>query len=142
MQRTGDFELAMRDTSTTVGFGFSGTPTGNFKVGGDLLAMRDTLDYGLKGLNATARTVFAAGGNDGLPDVKYTLLRLNLYGEYLVNKASSVRLDFIHHRTFFDEWTWEGRNGFPFLFSDNTTISAKTTQSVNYIGAKYVYRFQ
>jgi len=142
MQRTGDYEVAMTDTSTTFGFGVTGTPAGNFRLGADLLAMRDTLDYGLKGQNAAARTAFAASGYDGLPNVKFTLLRLNLYGDYTINKASSVRLDFIHHRTFFDEWTWEGRNGFPFLYSDNTTLSAKTTQSVNFLGARYVHKFQ
>ena len=104
--------------------------------------MRDVLDYGLRGQSAGAITAFAASGYDGLPNVRYTLLRLNLYGDYTINKASSVRLDFIHHRTYFDEWTWEGRNGFPFLYSDNTTLSAKTKQTVNYIGAKYVHKFR
>jgi MtrB/PioB family decaheme-associated outer membrane protein len=142
MERTGDYEVRMTDTSTTMGFGFTGTPAGNFRVGGDLLAMRDVLDYGLTGQSATARATFAASGYNGLPEVKFTLLRLNLYGDYIFNKASSVRLDFIHHRTYFDEWTWEGRNGFPFLYSDNTTLSAKTTQSVNFLGARYVHKFQ
>jgi hypothetical protein len=142
MNRFGDYRVDMVDNSTTLGFGFAGTPTEKFRVGGDLLGMRDTLNYGLTGLNAAANTVYAASGYNGLPEVKFTLLRLNFYGDYTINKASSVRLDFIHHRTFFDEWTWEGRNGFPFLFSDNTTLSAKTTQSVNFIGARYVHKFQ
>ena len=142
MERTGDFTLGMHDKSTTMGVGFSGTPAGDIKVGGDLLWMRDVLAYGLMGQSAAARAAFAASGYNGLPDVKFKMLRVNLYGEYKVNKASSVRLDYIHHRTFFDEWTWEGRNGFPFLYSDNTTLSAKTTQSVNFLGARYVHKFQ
>jgi MtrB/PioB family decaheme-associated outer membrane protein len=141
MARAGDFELRMTDTSTTAGVGFTGTPLGNLKVGGDLLAMRDVLRYGLTPQSAAVATVLNLSG--GLPDVKYTLLRLNLYGEYTINKSSSVRLDFIHHRTFFNEWTYDGiNNGFPFLFSDNTTISAQQRQSVNFIGARYVHRFQ
>jgi len=75
--------------------------------------------------------------------VRYTLLRVNLFGEYTLDKASSVRLDYIHHRTFFNEWTYDGiNNGFPFLYSDNTTITAQQRQSVDYIGARYVYKFQ
>lgn len=139
MQRTGDFELRMADNSVTAGIGFTGTPRGDFKVGGDLLLMRDVLHYVLKGQSTTAINTFAATG--GLPDVKYTLARLNLYGEYVLNKASSVRLDYIYHRTFFNEWTW-GLEGFPFLYSDNTTVSAKQRQSVSFIGARYVYRFK
>ena len=142
MERTGDFSLGMHDVSTTLGLGFSGAPAGDLKVGGDLIWMRDVLDYGLMGQSAAARAAFAASGYNGLPDVTFKMLRVNLYGEYAVNKASSLRLDYVYHRTFFDEWTWEGRNGFPFLFSDNTTIGAKTTQTVNYIGARYVHRFQ
>jgi hypothetical protein len=140
MQRTGDFELRLRDTSTTAGVGFAGTPLGNLKVGGDLTAMRDVLRYGLTPQASALATLNASGG---LPDVKYTLLRVNLFGEYIVNKVSSVRLDYIYHRTFFNEWTYDGiNNGFPFLFSDNTTVSAQQKQSVNFIGARYVYRFQ
>lgn len=141
MQRTGDFELRMSDTSLTAGVGFTGTPTGVFKVGGDLMALRDVLNYMLKGQSATAITAFAATG--GLPQVKYTLLRANLYGEYAINKASTIRLDYIYHRTFFNEWTWEGiGNGFPFVFSDNTTVSAQQKQSVSFLGARYIYKFQ
>ncbi|HEY6966257.1 MAG TPA: MtrB/PioB family decaheme-associated outer membrane protein [Burkholderiales bacterium] len=142
MYRIGDYEVPMKDTSTTFGVGFSGTPAEKFRVGGDLLSMHDKLGYNLKGQNATAQAVFDASGYNGLPDVKFKLFRLNLYGDYVIDKASSVRLDYIHHRTFFDEWTWEGKNGVPFLYSDNTTLSAKTTQTVNFIGARYVYRFQ
>ncbi len=142
MYRIGDYEVPMKDESLTGGFGFSGTPAANFRIGGDLLAMRDTLAYNLKGQNAAAQATFNASGYNGLPEVKFTLLRLNLFGDYTINKASSVRLDYIYHRTYFDEWTWEGRNNAPFLFSDNTTVGAKTTQSVNFIGARYVYKFQ
>jgi hypothetical protein len=79
----------------------------------------------------------------GLPDVKYTLLRLNLFGEYTLNKSSSIRLDYVYHRTFFNEWTYDGlNNGLPFVFSDNTTLTAQQRQSVNFLGARYVYRFE
>jgi hypothetical protein len=141
MQRTGDFELRMTDASKTAGIGFTGTPSGVLKVGGDLMLMHDVINYTLKGQSAAAITTFAATG--GLPQVKYTLARLNLFGEYAINKASTIRLDYIYHRTFFNEWTWEGlRNGFPFVYSDNTTVSAKVTQAVNFIGARYIYKFE
>jgi hypothetical protein len=140
MGRGSDYHLAMVDRSTTVGIGFSGAPFAQLKVGGDLIAMHDVLEYNLTGNTAANQATLNTTG--GLPDVKYTLARLNLYGEYNISKASSVRLDYIYHRTVFNEWTWEGlRNGFPFLYSDNTTLGAQERQSVNFIGARYVYRF-
>jgi hypothetical protein len=35
-----------------------------------------------------------------------------------------------------------GYNGIPFLFSDNTTVDFKQTQTVNFVGATYIYKFQ
>ena len=52
-----------------------------------------------------------------------------------------MRVDFIHHRTSFNEWTYSP-NGIPFLYSDNTTISAQEKQSVSFIGASYIYKFK
>jgi MtrB/PioB family decaheme-associated outer membrane protein len=139
-----DYDALYKDTSTTFGVGFSGTPFGSLKVGGDLMALRDVLKYhetpraGISGANLTLLNTVG-----DLPDVKYSMLRLKLYGEYQLNKSALVRVNYIYNRTFFNEWTYDGvNNGFPFLFSDNTTITAKQTQSVNFIGAAYVYKFQ
>ena len=64
--------------------------------------------------------------------MKYELLRLKLYGEYAIDKAQSVRLDYVYHHSFFNEWTYSNA-GVPFLYSDNTTLSAKQLQSVNFL---------
>jgi hypothetical protein len=141
MGRSADYDLNMTDRSTTVGLGFSGTPFAQLKVGGDLIWMHDKLTYGLTpdaNASAASRALLAATG--GLPDVTYKLTRLNLYGEYNFTKASAVRVDYVYHRTFFNEWTWVN-NGVPFLFSDNTTVGAKETQTVNFVGLRYVHRF-
>jgi hypothetical protein len=41
----------------------------------------------------------------------------------------------------FKEWTW-AYNGTPFTYSDNTTLSMQQTQSVNFLGASYMYKFR
>jgi hypothetical protein len=71
----------------------------------------------------------------------YELFRLKLWGDYTFDKASSVRLDYMYNRTYFNEWTY-GYAGVPFLYTDNTTLSAKQTQNVNVFMARYVYKFQ
>jgi len=50
-------------------------------------------------------------------------------------------VDLIHNRTTFNEWTYNYA-GTPYLYSDNTTINANQKQSVTFLGASYVYRFQ
>lgn len=138
-----DYDANLIDTSTTYGIGFAGTPSANFKVGGDLMGIRDTLQYRMyPDISGGSAAALRAQGF-GLPDVHYNLLRLKLYGEYTLNKASTIRLDYIYDRTYFDEWTWGAANGgAPFLYSDNTTIGARQLQSVNFIRASYVYKFR
>jgi MtrB/PioB family decaheme-associated outer membrane protein len=142
MGHSADYDGRVKDTSSTFGLGFTGTPFARFRVGGDLISLHDTLAYVITPdvqISAANRTLLGQTG--GLPDVKYKLFRVKLYGEYAVNKASTVRLDYIYNRTFFNEWTY-GNNGVPFLYSDNTTLSAKQLQSVNFIGASYIHKFQ
>ena len=92
-------------------------------------------------VQATATAISQIQQRDHVPDVKYELFRLKLWGDYSFDKASSVRLDYVYNRTFFNEWTY-GYAGVPFLYTDNTTLSAKQTQSVNLFMARYVYKFQ
>ncbi|OFW24621.1 MAG: hypothetical protein A3H97_20050 [Acidobacteria bacterium RIFCSPLOWO2_02_FULL_65_29] len=136
------YDGILQDTATSLGVGVVGTPTGRLRLGGDLVWIGDKLVYQQMAdplASATNANFLMASG--GLPDVTYRLTRLNLYGEYAVQKNAYVRLDFIHHRTFFNEWTYNW-NGIPFLYSDNTTLNAQQKQSVTFIGASYVYKFQ
>jgi MtrB/PioB family decaheme-associated outer membrane protein len=139
-----DYNLTLKDKSTTFGMGFSGRPAANFRIGGDLIYLRDTLHYNISpevGISVANQTLLNATG--GLPDVKYNLTQVKLYGEYEFTKVSSVRVDYIYSKTYFNEWTYSNpANGVPFLFSDNTTVTAQQSQSVNYLGAMYVYKFR
>jgi hypothetical protein len=58
-----------------------------------------------------------------------------------VDKTSSIRVDLIHNRTKFNEWTYQ-YNGVPFAFSDNTTLSAREDQNATFVGISYIYRWQ
>jgi hypothetical protein len=141
MGHSSDYDGTIWDRSQTLGAGFQGAPTDRMRVGGDLSYLHDVLKYlATPDVNATGVTLSTIAAGQ-LPDVKYELFRFRLYGEYAIDKASSVRLDYMYNRTFFNEWTYTYA-GVPFLYSDNTTLSAKQTQSVNIFGAKYIYRFQ
>lgn len=136
------YDAIIRDTAVSLGFGVKGKPSGVLSLGADVMWIRDTLAYQQQAdpaASAANATFLATSG--GLPDVTYKLLRLNLYGEYVLQKNTSVRLDFIHHRSQFNEWTYEF-NGTPYLYSDNTTLSSQQKQSVSFIGASFIYKFQ
>jgi len=88
--------------------------------------------------SATNAAFLAIAG--GLPDVTYRLTRLTLFGAYAIDKTSYVRLDVVHERTKFNEWTYNF-NGVPWTYSDRTTLGAKENQQATFVGASYVFRF-
>jgi MtrB/PioB family decaheme-associated outer membrane protein len=135
------YDAALRDITDSIGLRLVGKPSGRLQVGGDLTYLHDRLIYQQDYdplASATNKLFLTEQG--GLPDVTYRLLRLKLFGEYAVQKNAYIRLDFVHERTYFNEWTY-GYNGVPFTYSDNTTLGAKQNQSVNFIGASLIFRW-
>ena len=136
------YDATLKDTNDSFGMGLIGKVSERLQMGADFTYLNDKLVY-LQELDeaASATNIAFLAASGGLPDVTYRLLRLKLYGQYLVDKASSVRVDLIHQRTKFNEWTYQ-YNGVPFTYSDNTTLSAKEDQNVTFIGVSYIYRWQ
>ena len=123
-----------------------GVPSGGrvsprLQVGADFMWIEDTLEYfQLADPLASPANKALLDSTGGLPDVTYKLLRLKLYGEYALQKNSAVRLDLVYNYSFFNEWTYNF-NGIPYLYSDNTTLGAQEKQTVTFIGASYIYKF-
>ena len=137
-----DYDATLKDTADSIGLGLNGKPSGRVQGGADLTYLNDVLKYKQDpdpAITANNRIYLNAVG--GLPDVTYRLLRLKFFGEYALDRASYLRVDLIHQRTLFDEWTYNYNNT-PFFYSDNTTLSAKQNQSVTFLGASYIYRFK
>jgi MtrB/PioB family decaheme-associated outer membrane protein len=136
------YDAELKDTADSFGIALKGRISERLQVGADLTFLDDRLKY-YQTLDELASAVniafFAAAG--GLPDVTYRLIRTKLYGEYAIDSNSSVRLDLVHHRTKFNEWTYQ-YNGVPFAFSDNTTLSALENQNVTFVGVRYIYRWR
>jgi MtrB/PioB family decaheme-associated outer membrane protein len=140
--RSAGYVLAYDNTSTSIGLGVTGKPTGTLEVGGSLSFTDDksvyaqTLD-GMAGTDSIA--LLAASG--GLPNIVYRQTALKLFGKYAVDKKSTVRVDLVHQRSNVNDWAW-GYNGVPYAYSDGTTVSQKPTQSVSVLGVTYVYQLQ
>ena len=136
------YDAQLRDIADSLGFRVMGKPSARLNVGADLTYLDDRMKYQQNCdplCSAANAGLLALTG--GLPDVTYRLLRLTLFGEYAIDKASYLRLDLVHERTRFNEWTYS-YNGVPFFHNDNTTLSAKENQNVTFIGGSYVIRFR
>ncbi len=136
------YDATLRDINDNIGLGVIGKASPRLQVGADVTYINDRLIYGqVQDPLASASNAAFLAASGGLPDVTYRLMRVKLFGQYALDKASSIRVDFIHQSTLFNEWTYS-YNNVPFLYSDNTTLGAKPNQSVNFIAASYIYRWK
>lgn len=140
--RPSGYIMAFDNDSTAIGIGVVGRPTGQLQVGGTLSYFNDR--------NVYAQTLEPAAGlanvallqaTGGLPDIVFRTTELRLFGRYTLSKTSSVRLDLIHHRARFNDWTY-GFEGTPFLFSDNTTVTQLQRQNVTFVGLTFTHNWQ
>lgn len=114
------YVLAFDNTNTGVGVGFTGKLASKLNVGGNLSYVDD-------------KSVYQTGG--GLPDIVYRQTVLKLFGNYALEKGSSVRLDFVHQHVSANDWAW----GNQFAYSDGSTVTQSQNQNVNFIGVTYIY---
>ncbi len=136
------YDATLKDTADSFGVGLSGKVSARFRLGADLTYLNDVLQYKqVADPSATVNNVVYLNTVGGLPDVTYRLSRLKLFGEYALDRRSYLRIDLVHQNTKFNEWTYN-YNGTPFFYTDNTTLNAKQDQSVTFVGASYIYRFQ
>lgn len=133
VDHSGGYIADVNNTSTSFGLGVAGKVNGQIQVGGDLSYLDDRTSYGLGSGNTQA-----AGA---LPDVTYKSLALKLFGTYALNADADIRVDLVHQRVTFNEWTWAS-SSVPFAYSDNSTVFMQPSQNVSYLGVKYVYRFK
>ncbi|MFA6310888.1 MAG: MtrB/PioB family decaheme-associated outer membrane protein [Sterolibacterium sp.] len=125
----------LENLNTAVGVGLLGKYSAKLEVGADLSYLNDNNRYQQSMSNGAA----LFGG--GLPDVRYRLTSLKLFGKYALEKDADVRVDLVHQRAKLEEWTW-GYDGVPFAFSDNSSIALQPNQNVTYLGATYIYKLK
>lgn len=140
-----DYDL--EDTGHSIGLGLRGEATSRVKLGGDLLYSRNVSKYqqSVTALNGTAGTNTTANFSLGVPDIENKLIRLSLFTSYALDKSSDLRVDFIHERWETDDWTWMFANGNAFTYgmtTDGTQVTSDPKQTSNFVGVRYIYKFQ
>ncbi len=140
--RPAGYVLAFENTNIGAGVGITGRVSSKLELGGSLSHVNDKSVYrqALDRLaGADSAVLLAATG--GLPNVVFRQTALKLYGNYKLDEQSSIRVDLIHQYVRTNDWAW-GYNGVPFTYSDGSTVQQKQSQSVSFLGVRYVYQFR
>ncbi len=140
--RPAGYVMSFQNTGMTGSIGVTGKLFGSVQVGANLSGMSDrsVFDQGLD-VFAGADSVALLAATGGLPDILLRQATLKVFAKYVMDKRSSVRVDFVHQQTTTNDWTW-GYNGIPFMYSDGTTLTQAPAQKVGYLGVSYTYLWQ
>lgn len=132
------YRLALNDRTDTVGLKLNGQWSERLSLGAGLSYTDDRNRY-------QQTQIIDPALYPGLPDVVFRQTELSVFGDYALNKLSSIRVDLVHVRTKLDEFTWECAtcsSVTPFTYSDGTTVSLQPDQNVSFLGARYTYKFR
>lgn len=141
----------LEETGNSLGLGMRGEATSRIRIGADLQWTRSVSKYQQNLTLLSAGTTQPASFSGNLPDIENTMIKLSIFSMYALDKNSDVRIDFIHERWKTNDWSWMFANGTPFSYTgattgnlalDGTTVTANQVQSSNFIGARYIYKFQ
>lgn len=137
----------LSDAGQTLGLGLKGSPVSKVKVGTDIQLTRTTSEY-LQNL----RTSGASRPTSRLPEIENNVLAIKLFAEYALDRQNAVRFDLIHERWKTNDWTWQFRDGSPFVytgsgnsaatFTDGTVVNSAAVQDATYAGIRYTYNFR
>ena len=138
-------EANLEDIGDTFGLGLRGMLMPKLKTGVDLLYSKNVNKYPESLSLSGAGTAYPTGAVGPLPNITNKLMRLNLHAIYALQKSAELRVDYIYERWQTDDWSWMFADGTPFTYgttTDGTQVVQAPKQSSNFIGARYIYRFQ
>ena len=141
-------EAHLEDIGDTLGLGLRASLTAKIKAGVDFLYSKMVNKYPESITLVGAGSVFpVSGGVTGapLPDITNKLMRINLHAVYALQKNASLRFDYIYEQWKTDDWSWMFADGTPFTYgttTDGTQVVQAPKQTANWLGVRYIYRFQ
>jgi len=129
----------LRLKTKALGASVVGKLNSRVNVGGQYQFSRDVNQYDIAIGNVVAGSaanspVLPGAGN--LPDTLYQLNSLHLFGTYALDKATSIRLDYLLDDRKLDDYTWS-----EYRYSDGTTVSIKPHQITHLIGISLTQGF-
>jgi MtrB/PioB family decaheme-associated outer membrane protein len=138
----------LEDTGNTLGLGLRGVVMPKVRVGADVLYAKQNSKYPetitLLGPGAVFPT--AAGVTVApLQEIENRLTRFKVFAGYELHKNAELFIDYIWEEWKTDDWSWTFANGSPFTYgttTDGTQVTQAPKQSSNFIGVRYIYKFQ
>ena len=143
----------LNNRSTALGLALAGQATSQLQVGVNLTYINDINKYGVAANTGTAGdrltglTVTQPSATNlaqaavGLQDVTFRKSIVGVYGQYMINKTSDIRLDVVYQKAKYNDWVW-GSETAPFTYADNTIVKQQVDQSVTLVAVTYIYRFR
>lgn len=133
LSATVPWDATLESNSDQFGFGVNGSIRA-VEVGAQYLYSYDTskqklnVPYGIGGAPVP--------GTGILPDVKYKVQTLKLFGSYPLAKATKVRLDYIYDLRKMDDYTWTN-----WVYADGTRVFQDPKQTTQLIGLSLIQAF-
>lgn len=150
--RAAEKEADLSDHGDTLGLSLRGAATSKLRLGADFQLAFNRSKYKETLIRTAPDPVPATAAEGPLPDIDNRLTTFKLFAEYALRKDAELRFDFIHERWKTDDWTWQFANGTQFVytgtgananaFTDGTMVIANSRQTANFVGARYIYKFQ
>lgn len=155
----------LKDTGDNLGLSVRGILSPKIDIGAALEWYSNTSSYPQSLTLLGSGSAFPSGFAGGLPDIKNELTRFKLDGRYVVDKRSEWRFDYIYEHWHSNDWSWTFAGGAPFTYFsgnincsgcvnaatgaplasvgvvDGTSVLDKRSQTSNFIGVRYVYKF-
>ena len=142
-------EANLENIGDTFGVGVRGVLMPKLRAGLDLLYSETLNRYPEIITPVGAGTLFPISAGVSafgpLPDITNKITRVNLHAVYALQKNSDLRFDYIYERWQTDDWSWMFANGTPFTYgatTDGTQVAQAPKQTSNFVGVRYINRFQ
>ena len=119
------------------GLGLQGRAA-RWDLGAQYLNSKDTTRYNITfdPFYPTAATSSVPSGAGVLPDTRYSINRLKLFGTYAYSKATKFRVDYVYDVRKMDDYTWAN-----WTFSDGTRVNVAPSQTTHLIGVTVIQSF-
>lgn len=126
----GYWAAGLKTVGDSYGVGVRAKPMERLQLGADVVHSYDRDKFDMARLTGT-------GVITSLPSLYYRTTSLRLFANYAVQRNYGVRFDFIHDRIATDDWTWQN-----WVYPDGTRVMQNRRENVNFVGARFYYRFQ
>ena len=128
----------LRDTGDSIGLGLRGAVGDRLQLGADVQWTRNRSEHDEDTAPARAATELP------LEDIESTLTRVSMFAKYALRKNADLRFDLIHERWKTDDWSWSFANGnsFAYAAADGTRVAIQPKEIANFVGMRYIYKFQ